>query len=254
MKTAALRSCGPSSPAPFVLRIAGLCMLALLVHGPEEGAAQEQTGADVHIGDTIQSDTTRSGLRIDRAARSVALTATVQAEAFMASLPPDHQYHGLVHRDGGASGKALFVTDVPDTTVARALRELGAEDGGGVPMSAWNLRWVPLVPQPDARVQGTPISVTLEWEGSARPHRLHEVLHDSGGEGVEIRFGGNEDHHEHWDSGCILCFFSCPGGVMSNAVYSIRDHQRGVTTFDAGEALPPDGTEVTFVFTLQEGG
>lgn len=258
-------------------------MLALLVHAPEEGAALERLGAEALTGDTIQVDTIRTtrsaqvadastddsadpsriaagqwqvegGLRIDRAARSVALTATVHAEAFMASLPPDHQYHGLVHRDGGASGKALFVTDVADTTVARVLREMGAEDGGGVPMSAWNLRWVPLVPQPDARVQGTPIAVTLEWEGSSRPHRLHEVLHDSGGEGVEIRFGGNEDHHEHWESGCILCFFSCPGGVMSNAAYSIRDHQRGVTTFDAGEVLPPDGTEVTFVFTLQDGG
>lgn len=117
-------------------------------------------------------------------------------------------------------------------------------------MSAWNLRWVPLVPQPDTRVQGTPIEVTVEWEGAPRAYRLDELLDDPGGRGMDIRFGGNEEHDHHWDSGCVLCLFSCPGGVVSNAAYTIRDHQRGATTFDPGDLLPPDGTEVTITFVL----
>ncbi len=192
-------------------------------------------------------------IRVDRESRSLSFTATVQARAFRSSLPPDHQYHAIVHRDGGAAGKSLMVTNAPDIEVARALRDLDAQDGGGVPLSAWNLRWVPLVPQPNARVRGTPLEISVHWDGAPRSYLLEELLHDPGGHGAEWRFGGNEEHDDHWHSGCILCLFSCPGGVMSNAAYTIRDHQRAETVFEPGDLLPPDGTEVTITVTLLSG-
>ena len=193
---------------------------------------------------------TGAQLTVDAGMKSLSFPAELQAERFRASLPPDHQYHALVHRGGTAAGQALFVTEVADTTVARVLRELGAEDGGGVPMASWNLRWIPFVPQPNRRVQGTRIEVRIAWEGSAREYALEELLVDPGAEGVELRFGGNEHQNHHWESGCIVCLFSCPGGVVSNAAYSIRDHQRGVTSFQPAEVLPPDGTTVTIVLSL----
>lgn len=188
-----------------------------------------------------------------REARALSFEAVAQPGAFDRSLPPDHRYHAIVHREGSAAGKALFVTDTPDTTIARALRELGADDGGGVPMSAWNLRWLPLVPQPDSRVAGSLLRVEVEWEGAERAYALEELLHDPGGRGIEVRFGGNEEHDDHWPSGCILCLFSCPGGVMSNAAYTIRDHQRGVTDFEPGPLLPPAGTPVTITIAFAPG-
>jgi len=193
---------------------------------------------------------TSAQLIVDSGARSISFPAEVQADRFLASLPPEHQYHALVSRDGSAVESALFVTDVSDVDIARALRDLGAEDAGGVPMSAWRLRWLPLVPQPASRVQGTPIQVTVSWDESPGGRPLGELLSDPGGRGVEMRFGGNEDQNHHWDSGCILCLFSCPGGVVSNAAYSIRDHQRGVTSFGPEQTLPPDGTRVTITLTL----
>lgn len=192
-------------------------------------------------------------IRVDRASRSLSFEARVQAGAFRSSLPPDHQYHAIVHAEGGAAGKSLLVTHAPDTEVARILRNLGAEDGGGVPLAAWNLRWVPLVPQPASRVQGSRLEITLHWEGAPRAYRLEELLEDPGGKGADWRFGGNEEHDEHWNSGCILCLFSCPGGVMSNAAYTIRDHQRAATTFDPLDLLPPDGTQVTVTISLRSG-
>lgn len=190
------------------------------------------------------------GLVVDPEARTVSFPAVVRSEAFQASLPPDHQYHAVVHEDGGAAGKALFTTPVSDTEIARALRALGAEDGGGVPMAAWQLRWVPVVPQPASRVSGSPITVTVHWEGASSPQPLIRLLEDPGGRGIDMRFGGNESHEGDWHSGCILCLFSCPGGVISNAAYSIRDHQRAVTTFDPSDRLPPDGTPVTITLRL----
>jgi hypothetical protein len=188
-------------------------------------------------------------LEVDWATRTVRIEAVAQPQAFTTALPPDHQYHALVHIDGGAASRSLFVTAVPDTTLARIFRDMGAEDGGGVPMAAWNLRWVPLVPQPDARVTGTRMEVMVSWSGRA-PVPLASLLQDPGGRGIEFRFGGNEDQNHHWHSGCILCLFSCPGGVVSNAAYSIRDHQRSRTQFWPASSMPDEGTRVTLSFTL----
>jgi hypothetical protein len=196
---------------------------------------------------------TLASQEVDSERGAVQFRATLQAAAFERSLPPDHRYHAIVHAEGGAAPNALFVTNVPDSTLARTLRELGAEDHGGIPLSAWRLRWVPFVSAPTARVTGTPVSVTVTWDGAPREYALAELLEDPGERGVDIRFGGHEHHHEEWASGCILCLFSCPGGVLSNASYTIRDHQRSVTNFEASDLLPPDGTEVTITLTLEPG-
>jgi hypothetical protein len=212
---------------------AGLLALLLFWTWPSE--ARARTGQPV--------------LDVDWATRTVQIEAIAQRGAFEASLPPDHQYHALVYAGGGAAGRSLFVTEAADTTLARIFREMGAEDGGGVPMAAWNLRWVPLVPQPDARVTGTVVAVSVSWGGRA-PVPLASILQDPGGRGIEFRFGGNEEHDDHWHSGCILCLFSCPGGVISNAAYTIREHQRGRTRFWPTAEMPSDGTRVTLSFTL----
>ncbi len=197
------------------------------------------------------ADLQHPGLRVDAEAKEIRIQAVAHPEAFAAALPPDHQYHALVYQGGSAAGKSLFVTSVPDTAVARALRGLGAEDGGGVPLAAWTLRWVPLVPQPSTRVQGTPLEVRVRWDGGeAVP--LADLLEDPGGQGIEMRFGGNEEHDEHWSSGCIMCLFSCPGGAVSNARYTIRDHQRGATIFSPGPGMPPEGTRVEIILSFAD--
>jgi hypothetical protein len=193
-------------------------------------------------------------LLVDGETRTLRLAAWAQGTAFLNSLPPDHQYHALVQEGGSAATKALFVTRVNRREVARALRELGAEDGGGVPLAAWNLRWVPLVPQPTSRVGGSALRVQVEWQGAERPYDLEELLADPGGEGVDMRFGGNEEHDEEWSSGCIMCLFSCPGGVVSNAAYTIRDHQRSATSFEPVGPFPADGARVVITLTLSAPG
>lgn len=232
-------------------------ILALLLPGTlaglevESPVGQEPPDSTTPVQEAdVQRWVEHQGMRVDESGRAVRVTATLQAGAFMASTPPDHQYHALVNRNGGAADKALFVTDASDRAIAEELRRLGARDGGGVPLAAWNLRWVPLVPQPDSRVSGSVVGVHVDWEGAPRTYDLAELLDDREGRGVEIRFGGNEEHDEHWHSGCIVCLYSCPGGVLSNASYSIRDHQRGATSFEPGDLLPPDGTEVTITFVL----
>ncbi len=180
--------------------------------------------------------------------------ATLQPGAFASGAGDDAQYHALVYAEGSAAGKALLTTPFPDLEAARTLRARGAQDGGGVPMSAWTLRRLPLVPQPNRRVQGSPVRMTVMWDGWEEPRELSSLLEDPGGRGLSLRFGGNEEQNHHWDSGCIVCLFSCPGGVVSNANYSIRDHVRGATSFSPASDLPPDETEVTVTLELAGSG
>lgn len=182
--------------------------------------------------------------------REIRIEAISQVDAFRSSTAPDERYHALVWSGGGAAGKALLVTDVSDREVASALRSMGASDGGGVPLRAWSWRSIPFVPQPEARVSGTRVRVLIHWEGMEAPRPLTDFLVDSGGTGAEFRFGGNEEHDAHWDSGCILCLYSCPGGVLSNALLSIRDHQNDPGRFDV-DSFPGDGTPVTVILQIQ---
>jgi len=188
----------------------------------------------------------------DQVSSSVRIDATLQAGAFASSTGDDARYHALVYEGGGAAPKSLLTTPVSDREIAAKLREMGAVDGGGVPMAAWTFRELPLVPWPNARVRGTPLRIRVEWEGWDRPRGVGDLLNDPGGEGVSFRFGGNEEHDDAWDSGCVACLYSCPGGVVSNERYTVRDAVRDSTRFMPRDDLPPDGTGVTVTLELTD--
>ncbi|MFW6206647.1 MAG: YdjY domain-containing protein [Gemmatimonadota bacterium] len=180
------------------------------------------------------------------------MDAALHARAFASATGDDARYHALVYEEGGAAPKSLLVTPASDREIAARLREMGARDGGGVPMAAWSLREIPLVPWPDARVQGTLMRIRVQWVGWDRPREISELLRDPAGRGVSFRFGGNEEHDEAWESGCIACLYSCPGGVVSNERYTIRDRVREVTRFAPVDDLPPDGTAVVVTLEVLE--
>lgn len=187
------------------------------------------------------------------AERRLQMPGTLQAQAFGSSAGDDARYHALVYEGGAAAGKALLTTPVSDQEVARRLRELGAQDGGGVPMAAWNLRDLPLVRAPGTRVGGTPLRILIEREGWDSAREISALLLDPGGRGVAFRFGGNEEHDRLWESGCIACLFSCPGGVVSNERYTIRDHVREATRFSPVVDLPREDTPVRVTIELLGG-
>ena len=182
--------------------------------------------------------------------RRLELPATLRARSFGSASGEDAGYHALVYEGGGAAAKALLTTTVSDLEVATRLRQLGARDGGGVPMASWNLRHLPLVRAPGTRVAGTQVRIRAAWEEWGSPRDLSELLRDSAGRGVALRFGGNEEHDPLWGSGCIACLFSCPGGVVSNERYTIRDHVRGVTRFVPAADLPEADVPVTVTIEL----
>ena len=223
--------------------------------GPLWAPAPQPLGRRDFLGGSLVGMAVAGGL-LPRSVRALSpdrrleLPATLRARSFGSASGEDAGYHALVYEGGGAAAKALLTTPVSDLEVAGKLRELGVRDGGGVPMAAWNLRHLPLVRAPDARVTGTPVRIRAAWEEWESPRDLSELLGDSGGRGVAFRFGGNEEHDPLWDSGCIACLFSCPGGVVSNERYTIRDHVRGVTRFVPAVDLPEADVPVTVTIEL----
>ena len=176
--------------------------------------------------------------------------ATVHAKAFDRgwTMPG---YHALVWKGGHAAHAALLETDVSDTEVLDALEALGAKPGDNVPMDAWEERRNPKNSAPDTVLAGPAVQVLLRLPGRAELVPLETVLEDSGGRGLDLRFGGHRGNIPKWKSGCLVCLYSCPGSKVGNARYTVRDYVNGVTRFRARPAaLPPDGTRIGVVLRL----
>jgi hypothetical protein len=182
-------------------------------------------------------------LQIDANAGEVRLLAELQPEAFAGGFwKSTPRYHGVVWRKGGAAKEALFIAYADDTSVYDALVSLGAVPGNNLTMAAWNDRNDPASRAPDVRVEGTPVEVSVWWEGLASPVPLSALLTDSAGRGIDMRFGGNKSLIPQWHSGCIVCLYSCPGGKVSNHSYTIRDYVNGTTQFSVNREVVSEGT------------
>jgi hypothetical protein len=184
----------------------------------------------------------------------IEFTATVHARSFDGGwMMPG--YHAVVSKNGGMAHAALLVADVTDVEILNALETLGAETGGNHPMDAWEKRNDPRNPAPDSVIGGAPLQVLLRLPGKPGPVPLAEVLEDPGGRGLDLRLAGNRANIPKWKSGCVVCLYSCPGGKVGNARYTVRDWFRKVTRFRARPgALPPDGTRVGVLIRLKSRG
>lgn len=182
-------------------------------------------------------------LRIDREKSEVRILCELQPDRFSGGwIKSTPGYHAVVWKRGGAASEALLASYADDASLYNALVGIGAVPGNNLTMAAWNERKNPRSTAPDMRVEGTPVEVLVLWEGLPSPIPLRELLLDSGGRGIDMRFGGNKALIPEWHSGCIACLYSCPGGKVSNHAYTIRDYVKGATTFSVNWSRVPKGT------------
>ena len=182
-----------------------------------------------------------SVLTLDRENRQIRFPATAHPSRFDVSRKING-HHLIVWKDGGAASKALFRAEVSDRDIAAALRGLGAESAGNLTLDTWSKRADPLHPAPQSATQGSPLSIAVQWDGSHGPIALDELVNRDPAGPIEIRFGGYEQYIDDYQSGCITCLFSCPGGKTSNNTATIRDQADGRVRFSANTSrLPADG-------------
>jgi hypothetical protein len=183
-------------------------------------------------------------------AAEIEFPAAVQAAAFDGA-GETAGYHAVVARGGHASHAALLVADVTDRDVLDALEQLGAKPGADLPFEAWTRRRDGKSRAPDAVAAGPEVEALVRLPGRPAPVRLADLLEDPGGRGVALRFNGNAANIPRWESGCVVCLYSCPGAKVGNARYTVRDFVAGATRFRARRgALPPDGTRVGVILRL----
>ncbi len=208
--------------------------------------------AIVLVSATCGAEERAAGRIVVRAPNEVEFTAVVNAKAFDSgwTMPG---YHAVVSKDGRMARAALLQADVSDAQVLEAFQSLRATPGNNLPMEAWEERKNPKDPAADTVIAGPAVEVLLRLPARADLVPLASVLEDSGGRGLEMRFGGNAANIPKWKSGCIVCLYSCPGSKIGNARYTVRDYTKDATRFRAKPAsLPPDGTRVGVVLRLTE--
>ena len=146
----------------------------------------------------------------------IEFTASVNAKAFDSGwIMPG--YHAIVWKGGRMAHAALLQADVSDSQILDALKTLGARPGDNLPMEVWEERKNPKDPAADKIIAGPAIEVFLRLPSRPELVPLASVLEDSGGRGLDLRFGGNAVNIPKWKSGCVVCLYSCPGSKVGNA-------------------------------------
>lgn len=181
------------------------------------------------------------GLRVE--GRTVVLAATLHPEAYDDAWWRFGGHHALTWEGGSQGHKALLRTPVPDRAVAAALAALGARDGGGVPVEAWDSRGDPASEAPDLRAEGDRLVVEVDLPGRGRV-ALAALLEDELGRDLDLRFVDNRRWIERFGSGCVICLSTCPGSKISNRAYTMRENHSGAMQFTARPGLPEDGAAV----------
>ena len=172
--------------------------------------------------------------------------AVVSTGAFAEDAPREmNRYHLLVWEGGSSAAQSLLRTRVTDARVLEVLKELGAIPGDALKAETWDQRYDPHSSAPDQVIEGPLVEITLIVPGREAPLTIGEFLDDRGGHGFEMRLGGHADLIPIWESGCVICLYSCPGSKIGNASYTVRDYVHEETRYSVRPGVfPADGTEV----------
>lgn len=175
-------------------------------------------------------------IKVDPKERTVRVLAEVNGRYL--SRPLVH--HALVYKGGRLAYKSLFKALVDHKTFHDSLVLAGYRPGNNMTMD--NMA--------KTNVEGDLLQVTVTWKGAGKEYNLNDVIKDSNGKAILVRFGGNLSRAVDKGTGCLICLESCPVGITSNAQYTYGAiEKRQEVVFTANKAvLPPDGSLVLLTF------
>lgn len=149
--------------------------------------------------------------------------------------------HAAVFSGGKFGDKSVFSALVDPKTFYEKLVSVGFKPGNNMTLENKEKTFV----------EGDTFDVFVTWKGAKRPYRIDEVINDSNGKPIVMRFGGNLSNATEKKTGCLMCLDSCPVGVTSNASYTYGavETRKEVSFTGNKDLLPPDGSFV--VITLK---
>lgn len=187
---------------------------------------------------TLNGVSEENPLKVDKDAKSVTIYTKYNGK-----FETEATRHLVICKDGKLSDKSIFSSYVSPTDFYNALVEVGAEAGNN--MTADNAA--------TTKTEGSKLELTLAWAGQEGSVGIDDVVKDSNGKAIDMRFSGNIDPAKEYNTGCISCLDSCFVGITSNGEYTlgaIEEAKEVEFTVDADKA-PEDGTPVAITYTVK---
>jgi hypothetical protein len=149
--------------------------------------------------------TIKDPFKIDTKERSLSIIAEVNKKYLSQTT-----HHGIVSTTGKLVNKSLFRAFVDPKILHEGFIGLGLKPGNNMTMKN----------KEKAFVEGEPLDLFVTWKSARKMYRFGEVVSDSNGKPIDIRFGGNLAKALEMNTGCLLCLDSCPVGITSNGAYT----------------------------------
>lgn len=187
---------------------------------------------------TLNGVSEENPIKIDKDAKSVTIYTKYNGK-----FETEATRHLAIFKDGKLSDMSIFSSYVSPEDFYNALEEIGAEAGNN--MNADNAA--------TTTSEGTQLDLTLAWAGQEGTVGIDDVVKDSNGKALDIRFSGNIDNSKEFNTGCITCLDSCFVGITSNGEYPLGAIEESKTvefSVDADKA-PEDGTPVAITYTVK---
>lgn len=189
--------------------------------------------------DVIGNVSLEKPLYVDKEKGTITTLASVNGKYFT-----EPTRHASVFKDGTNGTKSILTSYATSTDFYDALQEIGAKAGEN--MTPDN--------KTTTHVKGDPIKVEVTWKGAEKSYDINEVIKDSNGKKIQMRYGGNRERAEKVNTGCLTCLDSCPVGIISNETYTygaVETRQEVKFTGNA-DVLPEDGTYVAVTYSIQK--
>ena len=178
-------------------------------------------------------------LVIDTVNREIRMAGKVNGVGF--TTP---SWHVIVYKNGKAAPAAPFQAFISPDFFFNALAFFGGKPGDNMPATNYAGTYV----------QGSAVEMFVTWAGASKNYSLAEITKNPGAKAPALKFGGNYERNFANGTGCIVCYYSCPLGIVSNSAYNGDDSaahkatQGGVLLDKA--IVPADGTPVVFTFKV----
>lgn len=209
----------------------------LLVTGCAKDNGKATDSADNTKSEALQGVSEESPLKVDKEGKKVVIYGT-----FNGKYLTEATRHLVIYNEGKLSDMPMLQTLVSPTDFHKALEDIGAEPGNN--MTADNAS--------KTLSEGTPLNVKIYWEGNEGGTDLNDFLKDSNGKKIDMRFSGNLQNSEDFNTGCVSCLDSCFVGITSNATYPLGaiEESKEVEFSVNPDNHPEDKQSVAIVYSI----
>jgi len=181
---------------------------------------------------TIQSQVANQALYVNTATKQVVIQAVMNTAG---NTYTTATIHNITWDLGSAASASMFTTTVSPEEFYNALMSIGAVPGNTLQLTS-----------PAGQLEtGTPLSVSVNWEGLTTPYKMEQLINNFTG-GTPFVFGGNLSTNETAGTGCIICTFSCPVAIVSSGGIGWKSSSGNTLS-----SLVPQGQKVTITFEPQ---